>query len=158
MADPAEITSFIIFSSISAAASVSDIKHLRIPDILTVTGIISLLSVKIAMTAENPFPTVCGLFSAGMLFMAVRVLTEGKLGMGDVKFSALTGAFLGFPGWVTAAAAASAAGLVFASAGIASGRINKNTRIPFAPFLTAGSITAFIINPYLSNRIPEFFL
>ncbi len=155
MADPSEIISFIIFSSISAAASFSDIKHLRIPDILTISGTISLLSVKLAITVENPFNTACGILSAVILFMTVRLLTGGKLGMGDVKFSALMGIFLGFPGWFTAAAAASAAGLVFALAGIVSGKMHRDSKIPFAPFLTAGSIAAFFLNPWLFRIIAE---
>ncbi|MCK5201790.1 MAG: hypothetical protein KAR21_25730, partial [Spirochaetales bacterium] len=65
---------------------------------------------------------------------------------GDVKFAALMGVFIGFPGWFAAAGLASLLGLIFASAGLISGKLNKSSKIPFAPFLTVGSIGAYFIN------------
>lgn len=67
--------------------------------------------------------------------------------MGDVKFSAMTALFTGLRGWFTAVGIGSVSALLFAAAGIATGKLDRNSRIPLAPFITAGAVTAFFIHP-----------
>jgi len=86
------------------------------------------------------------MISGSLIFIGIHLLTNGKLGIGDVKYAALMGVFIGFPGWFVAAGLASILGLIFVLAGLISGKLNKSSKIPFAPFLTAGTIGAYFVN------------
>lgn len=105
------------------------------------------------MLHDAPLILAAELLSGALLFMGIRLITGGKLGMGDVKFAALMGVFTGFPGWFIAAGLASLFGLLFAAAGLLTGRLDRNSRIPFAPFLTLGSIGAYFAAPILLKTI-----
>ncbi len=146
---------FIIFLFFAGSACVTDIKHRRIPDWSVFTGIAVLSALRLFMFHDAPLIIAAEVSAGPLIFMGIRLLTKGKLGMGDVKFAALMGVFTGFPGWFTAAAFASFSGLLFALSGIAAGKLNRNSKIPFAPFLTAGSIFASFINPVLLGKISE---
>ena len=65
--------------------------------------------------------------------------------MGDAKLSALLSLVLGLKGWVLALLIASFTGLLFGILMIKSGKMKKNERIPFAPFLSVGSIAGFFL-------------
>lgn len=144
------IIKFILFFStfliFSVPASVIDTKHKRIPDLIVFPAI-AVLSVFRKICFGDPLVRILLEILLGyLIFIGIRFLTKGKLGMGDAKFAALMGVFIGFPGWFAATGLASLLGLVFAVTGLFSGRIDKNTKIPFAPFLTAGSIAAYFVN------------
>jgi prepilin signal peptidase PulO-like enzyme (type II secretory pathway) len=78
-----------------------------------------------------------------LFFFIIRRFT-GALGLGDVKFATLIGLCCGLP-WVCAAF------LVAAVAGIAfiliarRGKKERSDPIPFAPFLSAGVVAAFLL-------------
>ena len=137
------IITFLIFS---IPASVVDIKNKRIPDWTVLSGITVLSALRFCCFGDSAGRLVLELLSGAVIFFGIRLLTKGKLGMGDVKFAALMGVFTGFPRWFAAAGFASILGLLFALIGILFGRIDKNTKIPFAPFLTVGSIGAYFVN------------
>ena len=145
--------SFLIFAS---TACVTDIKYRRIPDWTTFLGIGILSVLRLFLLKDTPVIILAELFYGVILFLGIRILTGGKLGMGDVKFAALMGLFNGFPQWFTAVAIASFSGLLFMLAGMAIGKLNRNSRIPFAPFLTAGSIGAFITAPELLKTVGRY--
>lgn len=134
---------FIIFS---VPASVIDIKQKRIPDWIVFPGVIVLLCFRVFGFENSALLILSDIILGSLIFFGIRFLTKGKLGMGDVKFAALMGVFIGFPGWFVATGLASLLGLAFAVTGLFFGKINKDTKIPFAPFLTVGSIGAYFIN------------
>lgn len=137
------LTAFIMFS---IPASVIDIKHKRIPDWIVFPGIAVLLGLRAFSFRDPTLKILLEMIAGSLILFGIRLSTKGKLGMGDVKFAALMGVFIGFPGWFIATGLASILGLVFASAGLASGKLNKSSKIPFAPFLTVGSIGAYFVN------------
>lgn len=74
-----------------------------------------------------------------LIFFAAR----GGMGFGDVRLAGLCGMFLGFLGWrylavglVAAVVLAGVVGVVL----LASGRAGRKTKIPYGPFLAAGSM------------------
>ncbi|MCD6398137.1 MAG: prepilin peptidase [Spirochaetaceae bacterium] len=136
----------IIFLVFSIPVCIFDIKYKRIPNWIVFTGTVFLFAVRFFYFQDSPVSMLINMLSGGLMFYTIRFFTKGKLGMGDVKFAAFIALFLGFPLFFAAVAVASFTGLVFAVAGLAICRINKSTKIPFAPFLTAGSIIVSIIN------------
>jgi len=137
------LTAFIMFS---IPASVIDIKQKRIPDWIVFPGIVVLLGLRAFSFRDPIIKIIVEMLAGSLFFFGIRLFTKGKLGMGDVKFAALMGVFIGFPGWFIATGLASILGLLFAVLGLFFGKTNKNTRIPFAPFLTVGSIGAYFVN------------
>ena len=134
--------SLVIFLLFSIPACAIDIKHRRIPNLTVFPAILMLTVLKLICR----IPLSCflpGLFAGALVFYAIRIFTGGRLGMGDVKFAALMGLFNGFPHWFTAVLTASIAALLFILPGVITGRIHADTKIPFAPFLTLGSLLAF---------------
>lgn len=105
-----------------AALCFSDIRYLRLPDVLTLGGAVVIVAGAVA--AGSAEAAVCGGAALGLLYLTVYLTVPGQLGGGDVKLAlglgALTGA-LGAGVWTLAALAAplltAAAGLVFAVRG-----------------------------------------
>ncbi len=144
------LTAFIMFS---IPASVIDIKQKRIPDWIVFPGIAVLLGLRAFSFGDPAMKIVLEMIAGSLIFFGIRFLTNGKLGMGDVKFAALMGVFIGFPGWFIATGLASVLGLIFALMGLLFKKLNKSSKIPFAPFLTVGSIGAYFVDYNILLRI-----
>ncbi len=138
-----------VFIMVSIPASIIDVKYRIIPDWCVISGSVILFFLRLYISRDVLLIISLDMFSGPFIFMMIRLISRGKLGMGDVKFSALMGLFLGFPGWFAALSAASFLGLLFAAAGCIAGALNKTSRIPFAPFLTAGSIGVYLLTPLI---------
>jgi leader peptidase (prepilin peptidase)/N-methyltransferase len=145
------IFSVLIFTVFAVPIAVIDMKEKRIPDVLSLGG--SLLLV-LLIALRNPGGLVIkGVEWAGAftLFWGLRRGSGNKLGMGDVKYAGFMALALGFPDWFLAVAAASLAGLCFALGGLRLGLLDRRTRIPFAPFLTAGTWAAFGLSRFFGG-------
>ena len=140
------LLSLVIFIIFSVPASIIDIKQKRVPDWIVFPGVAVIIGLRVFCLGDPLMQLLLEMIAGSLILFGIRLLTIGKLGMGDVKFAALMGVFIGFPKWFIAAGLASLIGLLFAVIGLLSGMINTNTKIPFAPFLTAGSIVAYFIN------------
>lgn len=68
------------------------------------------------------------------------VLPREAMGLGDVKFMATIGAFLGWRATLFSLGAASMLGAIVGVTLIAIGRREWSSRLPFGPYLTAGAI------------------
>ncbi len=145
--------SLYLFIFFSIPVCITDIRSRRIPlwCVYSGTGVLFLTSFFLFPSQAGNL--LLGMLSGPVVFMAVRLFTKGKLGMGDVTFAAFTGVFNGFPGWFIATGLASLFGLLFAAAGMLAGRLDRNSRIPFAPFLTLGSVGAYFAVPILLRTI-----
>jgi prepilin signal peptidase PulO-like enzyme (type II secretory pathway) len=137
----------LIFLVFALPASVIDIRSYRIPDLLIfpcfAAVFVFLLNAQISVLPNR----LAAALLSGLFFFIIRRFT-GALGLGDVKFAALIGLCCGLP-WVCAAF------LVAALTGIAGiliarrGRPQRDVPLPFAPFLTAGVIAAFVFSRFL---------
>ena len=127
-----------------------DFRHHIIPDKLNaalfVTGCVAMW-----MTGQPPIlDGLLGFVFAAVVFLGVRFAymslrdIEG-LGLGDVKFFAASGVWVGATGlpWLTLFAAMS--GLVFALAvSLVFGNIGQKTRLAFGPHLALGTLATWI--------------
>ena len=140
-------TALLIFLAFALPASAIDIRSYRIPDLLVfpcfVIIFIFLLNSQIDVLPNR----LSAALLSGLFFFLIRRFTGG-LGLGDVKFAALAGLCCGLP-W------ACAAFLVAALTGIAGflvarlGGKKGNAPLPFAPFMTAGVLAAFVFSRFL---------
>ncbi len=137
---------FIVFS---IPACLVDIKRKRIPNWTVFRGAALIFVMRLFIFGDSPGRVVLEMLTGFSIFLLIRLLTGGNLGMGDVKFAVFMAVFAGFPGWFIATGLASVLGLGFALTGLISGKLNKNSKVPFAPFLTVGSIGAYLLNCYI---------
>ena len=73
----------------------------------------------------------------GFLLWGCSLLTEGKVGRGDGDMVLILGLFLGWRRCVVALCAACLLSALWAGIGLAAGRLKKDSKLPFAPFLLA---------------------
>jgi prepilin signal peptidase PulO-like enzyme (type II secretory pathway) len=83
---------------------------------------------------------------SGLFFFLIRCFAGG-LGLGDVKFAMLIGLCCGLP-WVCAAFLAAAAAGIACVFIVRPGEQKRGKPLPFAPFLTAGTIAAFVFSQF----------
>lgn len=81
--------------------------------------------------------------SAGAFFLLLRFLSRGGMGLGDVKFAAVLGLWLGVQGTMTAVFLAVLAGGVAALLLLLEGR-GKDSEIAFGPFLAMGAYVSYL--------------
>lgn len=121
---------------------ITDIKYFRIPDVYTFIGTPILLLYTILFYKENLYSSVIGSLLAFIIFFLVRFFTKKGIGLGDIKFSILCGFYCGFPDIFISFLVSSFTGILFFIFIFLKNKvINKNIKIPFAPFMVIGVLT-----------------
>jgi prepilin signal peptidase PulO-like enzyme (type II secretory pathway) len=136
----------LIFLVFALPASAIDARSYRIPDLLVFPCFVAVfIFLLIAQISVLPNRLIAALLS-GLFFFIIRRFTGG-LGLGDVKFAMLIGLCCGLPWTCVAFLAAALTGI----AAILIARRGKQERnpLPFAPFLTAGVVAAFVFSRFL---------
>lgn len=130
-----------------------DLAVLRLPDVVvlpTALIVAALLAVAAAVTGE-PGPMVRALAAAGVLgaaYALLALLPGSAMGFGDVKLAAVLGAPLGWLGWpavLLGGVLPVLLGGVAALGLLATGRIRRDTPVPFGPALVAGFLVAIAL-------------
>lgn len=86
-------------------------------------------------------------FAGGCLLTGlIYVVSKGGFGLGDVKFAAVLGIWLGFPGILVGLALAFLGGGLAALLLCALQKASMKTRIPFGPFLSVGAFLSFFFS------------
>jgi leader peptidase (prepilin peptidase)/N-methyltransferase len=135
-----------------------DFDHQIIPDVITLPG----MAAGLAFSLVSPLTfveSITGLFAGGAFFYAVAALSEkilGKPGMGggDIKLTAMMGAFLGPASLAVAVFAALLSGSAVSLVLIGLGKKTRKDIIPFGPFLALGGIAAL----FSGREIAEWYL
>jgi prepilin signal peptidase PulO-like enzyme (type II secretory pathway) len=144
---PVSVAVLLIFLAFALPASAIDIRSYRIPDLL-VFPCFAIIFIVLFNSQINLLPNrLAAALLSGLFFSIIRGLTGG-LGLGDVKFAALIGLCCGLPWTCAAFLAASVTGI----AGFLIARRGGQKRgvpLPFAPFMTAGVIAAFVFSRFL---------
>lgn len=93
----------------------------------------------------GPYEVVLALLPGAVLW-ALSVMMEGKLGRGDGDMMIVLGLLLGWKLCLAVLCTACLLAGVFAGAGLAAGKLGKNSRLPFAPFLLAAMVLLRMIS------------
>lgn len=118
----------------------TDIEQRRVPNRVIVPALGIALVVQTAL--DPRFEWIVASLAAGGFYLLAALVYPAGLGMGDVKFAAFLGAWLGAP-VVVALFAGSLLALVPAVVIIATqGKAGRKVGIPFAPFLAGGAVIA----------------
>jgi len=156
-----------VFVSLLVACTFIDIDHQLLPDVLTYPGMaIGLLgglwpglAGTISTDPSAPpalrtlLASVAGLLVGGGVTWAIRALgtrvfRREAMGLGDVKFLGMIGAFLGWQSALLTLFVGCVAGAVFGVAAMLRGGLGL--RIPFGPYLALGALVSlFAATPIL---------
>ena len=146
-----EFGRYAVLVALLIAAAEIDRRHGIIPDRLVVAG--AGLGLALVLVRERAFLAECvpaAIVSAGILLL-VRIgshIVWGRagLGMGDVKLAAMMSLFLGWEGlWVFYLAVI--LGGAFGLLGLLTGRLERTTRLPLAPFVAVGTALHLLLIP-----------
>jgi len=149
---PVQDTAWPVDASLGAAAGVLgvqvtiDIWVRRLPLRPSVTtAAIVMLSLLIGSGTSRWWPALAGAAAMTMVSVALRTLSRGQLGRGDVYLSPLLGAIIGMVNpWavLTAWVATAILAALFALAVMAIGLARRTTLIAYGPFMVAGTVIA----------------
>jgi leader peptidase (prepilin peptidase)/N-methyltransferase len=142
--DPAEIALGLVFVTMLAAITLTDLEQRLIPNkiLLVAAG----LGVAIAVAtdpASLPERAIAAVGAGGLLFLAALAYPRG-MGLGDVKLAATMGLFLGrnvAPALFVALLAGSLVGLAMIAR---HGAAARKRAIPFGPFLALGGVVGLL--------------
>jgi len=126
-----------------------DFSHQIIPDIISMPGII--IGIAFQLLNGNVKLGLVGLFFGGGLILLIRVFggwvyKKEVMGLGDVYLTAMIGAFVGFPFVLVAIFFAALSGSVVGILFIASTKQNRESPIPFGPFLSLGGAVVILFH------------
>ncbi len=133
---------FLVFA---LAVSVADARKMLIPDVLNATAFAALLLLRIFLTRSRLALCLLGAAASVLLFLAVRFASKGRMGWGDVKFSAVCGIFAGHPSVFAGYAASCLFAAVFVLFRFVFCKEKAGKPFPFGPFMASGCAAAYIV-------------
>lgn len=130
----------LILTYVLIAIAFIDLDHQLIPNVLTLPMIIIGLVFRIWQGEISA--GILGLLTGGGLLLLIALFYPKGMGMGDVKFLAMVGVFLGWEKVLFVLFAGSALGLLVIAPLILLKRLDRKKAFPFGPFLTLGTLIA----------------
>lgn len=142
---------YFVFICALIVVSFIDLKHFIIPDSISLSGIVVGLAFSFFESVPvSPLESFLGILLGGGILLLIGVMYEkftGRegIGGGDIKLLAMMGAFLGYQSIFLILLLSSVCGAVIGLLilFIVPGR-NKESMIPFGPFLSLGALVAVV--------------
>ena len=144
-----------VFMSACLIIALTDIRARIIPDEITITIFtLFLIAAPFRGSIEQPFAlslrmnpqislllnAILGAIICGGFLLLLAELSNGRMGGGDIKFVAATGAFLGWYQTVIVLLIGSILGLIVTYILIKLGKASKGQPVPFGPYLAVAAI------------------
>jgi len=120
-----------------------DLKHHRLPNILTMPGI--ALGFALSAGLGQLKSAIAGFVVGGGVLFLVALITRGGIGMGDAKLQAMVGAFLGLRLMLISLAIGIILGGVVGLVLLLFQIRGRKDMIPYGPFLITGAILASLV-------------
>lgn len=122
--------------------AIQDFRNYRISRLFLYGAILTGAAVHICrvLTETDTVPAMAAAVFPGILMLALSFLTEGRLGKADGYMVLAIGLFLGWEFCTAVLAAACLLAALYAGTGIAFGKLDRKSRICFAPFLLTGTL------------------
>ncbi|MCY4640872.1 MAG: A24 family peptidase [Chloroflexi bacterium] len=141
---PAEAAYVAVFGGVFVLLAWLDLGTRTIPNAI----VYPVLVLALGLSPSEPGPGLAESLAGGLVALAawsaIRALSRGGLGGGDVKMAALVGAVVGLPGIVAASAlTAMSAGLV-AGALLLTRTLRPGDALPYGPFLAFGGLVGLV--------------
>lgn len=132
---------FLFFTLVLA---IIDIRCMLVPQALVFTAALAAVAALVWSEVPTvPDALLGGLLGFGLLFLLYLIRRDG-IGLGDARFLAVLGLFLGWQGVLVALVCGSVLGGLIGVLLLALHKVDRKTRIPFVPFLAAGGWIALL--------------
>ena len=140
----------IIFITIMVLSTITDIKETIVPDGFIITGLIVVLVLRLINKENLLYYVVSSIISFLLLFL-ILILSGGKMGGADVKLYALIGLAIGLNNSIVSLFYASIIALILNIKKLV--KKEKNTEIPFVPYITLGVLGTYIFSTQILMTI-----
>jgi leader peptidase (prepilin peptidase) / N-methyltransferase len=142
--EPAEAAIGLVFLTMLAAVTLTDLERRIIPNKILLVGAIVCLAIAVPTDPGGlPERAIAAAAAGGLLFATALIYPQG-MGLGDVKLTATMGLFLGravAPALLFALLAGSIVGLALIAR---HGSEARKMTIPFGPFLALGGVVGLL--------------
>ena len=147
---------FLLFTTSLVTISFIDLDHQIIPDVLSLSGVITGLAIAFIPGNISWLNSLIGIIAGGGSLFLVGFVYEkltGKQGMGggDVKLLAMIGAWMGWKALPFVLLISSLMGAVIGSVFLLAAGKGYRVRIPFGPFLSLGALLYLFFGPQLTS-------
>lgn len=148
---PAEIAIDLVFATMLAIVTLTDLERRIIPNKVLLAGaVICILIAAPTDSGSLPERFIAAAAAGGLLFVTALAYPKG-MGLGDVKLAATMGLFLGramAPALLAALLSSSVIGLALIAR---HGARARKMAIPFGPFLALGGVLGMLAGDQLMN-------
>lgn len=147
--DAAEAIIGLVFVSVLAIITLTDLEQRVIPNNVLIAGAILCLAIALPTDPGGVPERLIAAAAAGGLFFLVALAYPAGMGLGDVKLAATMGLFLGravAPALLAALLAGSLVGLALIAR---HGSEARKMAIPFGPFLALGGVIGLLAGDQL---------
>jgi leader peptidase (prepilin peptidase)/N-methyltransferase len=135
---------FTLLATSLLIVSFIDLAYRIIPDIITLPGIIVGLLASTLATSVGFGSALLGATVGGGLFLLIAIMSRGGMGGGDIKLTAMIGAFLGWQGVFVTIFLAALSGAISGLFLIVVKKRGRKDALPFGPFLALGALLALL--------------
>lgn len=136
----------IVFFSLLLILGLIDLDHKILPNVLTLPGMLIGLFFALLGWTISIGQSILGLaIGFGILFL-IAILSRGGMGMGDVKFLGLIGAFLGWRASLFTLFLGSFFGMIAGLVYLKQTKQGRKTHIPFGPFLSLAALLIYLFS------------
>jgi leader peptidase (prepilin peptidase)/N-methyltransferase len=135
----------LVFFSILLLLALIDLEHKLLPNVLTVPGIVFGLVFALLGWTSSFWTSILGAVVGFLLLFLIALASRGGMGMGDVKFMAMIGAFLGWKSVFYVLFGASLLGSVGGILYLYLTKQGRKTPIPFGPSLAVAALIVYFI-------------
>jgi leader peptidase (prepilin peptidase) / N-methyltransferase len=154
---PAELTLALVFVTMLAAVTITDLERRVIPNVVLAVGaLIGAGLVSVAYPDALVEHGVAAAAAGGGLLMVAVAYPRG-MGMGDVKLAAVMGLYLGRAVAPALLIAFAAGALVGTGLMLRYGTAARKRAIPFGPFLALGGLAALFVGDELVDGYIDTF-
>lgn len=150
--DPLHFLAMGFAGTLLAVVAWCDFRTLRAPNVVVLPGLAAVLVVASFFGLSALVQAASGALMAFVLMLIVALAGRGAMGLGDVKFAALTGAIVGLRLVLPVLVLAFVVGGIIAAVVLAFRLRGRKDVIAFTPLLAVGAITAMALYPgYLAG-------
>lgn len=147
-----ELFTFLVFISLLIPISFIDLQTTLIPDSLSISGII--LGLIFAVFRGIALISLIGAAAGAVLIFIIivagrKVYKQEVMGYGDIKLTAMIGAFVGWAGVLLTIMIGSFLGAVYGLIQIKRGKLTMKSQIPFGPYLAIGGTISFLYGKWI---------
>jgi leader peptidase (prepilin peptidase)/N-methyltransferase len=153
----AELPAYLYLGAVGVALALIDLDTKRLPDVLTLPSyVVGIVLLGIASAVDGTWGSLGrGLLGMGALFAFYFLLAfiyPAGMGFGDVKLAGVLGLYLAYQSWgvlIVGGFLGFLLGAVVGGGLMIAQRAGRKSKIPFGPFMLAGTLIALVVGQSL---------